>query len=612
MAKHRDIADVVADDGDLGKGLVNATPVDADALRARVDAARERRRAEKKAPAPSDNTPPAPNGEGVDLVAMLDRAVRRVTAGDLGEQGRVLEELLSPDFLDSAARQTDRGDIRQRLRALRVRGFTEDAKRIEKALDREIERVDNGRAERAAADDTARRRKVAREIAERAAAAALEEDWPIDRRGPHPAVVLGLDTTKEGRPKACHSNAFKIIRDDPRWGPRLRLNKLGDRVELHEKDVPSDTLFTTQAVEWLADNYAVQFGPETVRPVLFAVAELHGYSPVVDYLEGLPAWDGTPRIAKVLTEVLGCPDNALHQKFIRRMLISAVARALDPGCKVDTALVLIGDQGARKSTFFQALFTHSWFGSSPIPIGDKNAPIQLRSTWGYEAAEMESLSKATAEGVKQFLSEQRDLFRHIYEKSAKAWPRHSIMVATTNKVQFLVDPTGSRRFWPIEIPEGKRVDVALLTGLRSLLWAEALAAYRIATVAIAAGTLPGEDARWWLEPYEEGERATEAERFEVTDVWEDVVTNWAYTQVVPFSTADVLGKALDFELDRMDKQSEWRIGGILTRNGFRSYSELDKNRGRYVRKWKQPKARSIIAAPVDASFVQMTREGIPA
>ena len=45
------------------------------------------------------------------------------------------------------------------------------------------------------------------------------------------------------------------------------------------------------------------------------------------------------------------------------MLIAAVARIFDPGCKVDTVPIFEGAQGARKSTAVKALFD-PWFSTS--------------------------------------------------------------------------------------------------------------------------------------------------------------------------------------------------------------------------------------------------------
>lgn len=394
----------------------------------------------------------------------------------------------------------------------------------------------------------------------------------IDEDGPHSSVVGHLAASDKGVVKPCFSNVYQIFLHDPRWSD-LRLNVLGDIVERAGKDVGHEAVLTARAAAWLAQHYEIYAGALMVKEALWAVAQERAYNPVVDYLRRL-RWDHEPRIHRMLGEVLGCPESETHQIYLRRFLISAVARALDPGCKVDTALILVGKQGAKKSGFFKALFGGDWFGDSPIPIGDKDAAIQLRAVWGYEAAEMEDLSKRTAEAVKQFLSTSADLYRGLWERNARIRKRHAVLCGTTNREQFLTDDTGHRRFWPLQVPDESVIRVDLAAAWRDQVWAEAVVAFTA-------------KERWWFEREEEQARQVEVEQFAESDPWEDLFQAWLVSQMHPFTLSDVLVGALKLDPWQQDSRTVRRAGKVLRSLGWEN--QVEWSGGRAVRRWRRIK-----------------------
>ena len=93
-------------------------------------------------------------------------------------------------------------------------------------------------------------------------------------------------------------------------------------------------------------------------------------------------WDGEPRLDKWLTYYAGAPPGPYTQLVGRRFLISAMARLLDPGCKVDTMLILEGPQGAMKSSACQAL-AGKWFSDNLPDLARSDAvrlSMHLRGT----------------------------------------------------------------------------------------------------------------------------------------------------------------------------------------------------------------------------------------
>lgn len=211
--------------------------------------------------------------------------------------------------------------------------------------------------------------------------------------------------------------------------------------------------------------------------------EKNHYHPVLDYLRSLD-WDGTPRIDTLLIRYFGAEDTIYTREAIRKTLVGAVARVFNPGCKFDLVLTLISPtQGTGKSSFFKAL-GRRWFSDTFLTVNGKDSFEQLQGTWIMEMAELAGLKKADIESIKHFISKQEDTFRPAYARVAETFPRQCVFVATTNENTFLRDPSGNRRFMPVDIWNKKLVDNEELKTLLNdpdeidQIWAEAVHMFR--------------------------------------------------------------------------------------------------------------------------------------
>lgn len=185
--------------------------------------------------------------------------------------------------------------------------------------------------------------------------------------------------------------------------------------------------------------------------------EKNHYHPILDYLKSLD-WDGTPRIDNLLIHYFGAEDNIYNREAIRKTLVGAVARVFTPGIKFDLVLTLISPtQGTGKSSFFKAL-GKSWFSDTFLSVNGKDSFEQLQGTWIMEMAELAGLKKADIESIKHFISKQEDIFRPAYARVPETFPRQCVFVATTNENAFLRDPSGNRRFMPVDIWNKKLID----------------------------------------------------------------------------------------------------------------------------------------------------------
>lgn len=231
---------------------------------------------------------------------------------------------------------------------------------------------------------------------------------------------------------------------------------------------------------------------EDLRDALAAEASKRMYDRVASYLAGLE-WDGEPRMVR-LTRALCpvAPHLELAESYVTKILIAAVARRAQPGCKVDNVLVLIGDEGQLKSTVFRILAGTENFRDTSFDLNNKDAYAQIAKAWIYEWGELEAITKkADVSRVKNFLSSATDTYRVPYGRTVEDHPRRGIFIGTANGHDILVDPTSDRRWWVLEV--GDMIDVDWVEMHRDQIWAEAIARY-----------VAGEP--WWLSKLEEQER----------------------------------------------------------------------------------------------------------
>lgn len=190
-------------------------------------------------------------------------------------------------------------------------------------------------------------------------------------------------------------------------------------------------------------------------------------------------WDSIPRVNTLLIDYFGAEDNAYTRAAIRKMLCAAVARVFEPGVKFDTSLILVGEQGTYKSTFVKKLGME-WFSDTFTTVQGKESFEQIQGAWLIEMAELSGLKKAEVESIKHYISKREDMFRPAYGRTVETYKRQCVFFGTTNNKDFLRDPTGNRRFMPIDVrPEyvTKSVIDDLTQDEVDQIWAEAYQLY---------------------------------------------------------------------------------------------------------------------------------------
>jgi predicted P-loop ATPase len=208
------------------------------------------------------------------------------------------------------------------------------------------------------------------------------------------------------------------------------------------------------------------------------VVRQNTFHPIKEWLESVE-WDGVERLDTLFIDYLGTPDGLYEREATRRMMIAAVKRLYEPGCKFDECMIIAGPQGSHKSSLLARL-GGAWFSDSIKNLEGKEVGEHLQQAWIVELGELSAMKKSDAEEVKAFLSKTSDKYRVAYDRVVSEFPRRSVFFGTTNKEEFLQDMTGNRRFWPIKArPEHRKYShfEDMTDEVLHQIWAEALFAY---------------------------------------------------------------------------------------------------------------------------------------
>jgi predicted P-loop ATPase len=318
---------------------------------------------------------------------------------------------------------------------------------------------------------------------------------------------------------------------------------------------------------WVRDQLGVvNVKPATALEALIDLANENKRDALLDYFKSVPTAEGVDTIESVLIRTMGAEDSAYVRAVSKKWLIGLVARQFDPGCKMDTVLILVGDQGMAKSWFFKEIFpvelqNQAYCDSVNLLRLDKDQVTKLNRYACVELPELAGMSKADVETIKMNVTQQRADERLAYARLHAQFPRRSVFGGTTNRDDFLRDPTGGRRFWPITVT--RALDREALRALRGRLWSEAVGAY-----------LRGEE--WHLGGEEEALAREIREGFEEEDVLtekvRDVLACWPGDS--KFDDASYAMKSWQLEGSRVVRA---RLGQLLLKLG---YDLADKPRER--------------------------------
>lgn len=333
-------------------------------------------------------------------------------------------------------------------------------------------------------------------IEEKLLPAALENGWPgheavstlrtairdgkikfeRERKGWKNELARG----KEGEVKSTQANITLYVEHHEAWAGKLAYDERAHR-PLWLSPPPwggptprfLDEPDTTHAIEWFQREAKTDAKPAWVRDGFVKASMVKRFDPIQDYLSALPRWDTTERAETIFIRHLGVADTPLTRAQTRVWLLQAVKRAhatIEQPVQADYLVVLSGRQGLRKSSLLRALCPDPRFFRDHLPHLDKaDARIAAANSWIVELSEL-SVHKADRDAFKAYITCMIDQFRRPYGRDEVVCPRRCVLAGTTNEGEFLVDPTGNRRFMPMICT--RRADIDEVKAERDQLWAE--------------------------------------------------------------------------------------------------------------------------------------------
>lgn len=311
------------------------------------------------------------------------------------------------------------------------------------------------------------------------------------------------------------------------------------------------------------EQLGIKMGTDKVRDAIEVAARKHRMNAPREYLSGLE-WDGRGRLDTWLIDI--CAATEQPPEYLKAIgpcfFIAGVARTFVPGSPFHHMLVLEGGQGKYKSTMLKTLATFgrdkpvAYFADdlSFAKINDPNIAQFIQGKVIIEFAELSGLDKKQYEAVKQWITLTEDRIMKKYEKVLTYYPRQFLLAGSTNEHQWLRDPTGNRRFWPVKVCGN--IDIARAERDREQLWAEAVHRYR-------AGEA------WYIkddDPVYETVQAEQAMRM-MDDIWGESIEDHVRGQTC-VRVSDIMEKCLFIPRAQLDNSKKARVKGVLMSLGY--------------------------------------------
>lgn len=275
--------------------------------------------------------------------------------------------------------------------------------------------------------------------------------------------TFSLDSQK--KPIKCVENLSILLKSK---GISIRKNIVTKNVDVMGSKELESLDYNAQAIKIrnMTKLSHLSLSKQDTNDFLDLIANENSYSPVCDYLmDCYNDYDGGDYISplfNMLTLDTDVPQDVDFCKnlFIKWLLECAIIpfnrKTMRKLATQQGVLTLVGGQGVGKTRFpLNTILKDKpeyLITGETIDPKDKDTVLRAIGCWIFELSEFsESSTAKQQDALKSFIDRGKDKIRPPYAAKAIDEPRTCVFYATTNRTEFMQDPTGGRRWWPLAI-----------------------------------------------------------------------------------------------------------------------------------------------------------------
>ena len=362
----------------------------------------------------------------------------------------------------------------------------------------------------------------------------------VELVGPDPAVNLIREPIMEkgmkigeGKIKPCELNIFEILKNDNRLKGKFKLNDFTKEYEVDGE--PNDSIQTTKLMLFIQKHYEqIYFTHTQLGRIINYVASENKYHPVQDVLND---WAYNLDMSKapdharpeyLFTHYYRAKTgkdeyNELIQEYGKVHCLNFVMRQFEPGCECQLVPICIGPQNLGKSICTQILgIKKEFFGRGKIDFNNKDSKLILSGCALYDLDECASLVGQDYETMKSFITNPSFKIRRPYEAGVTTVEGSWVLMGNTNveALDFLSDPTGSRRFMAFRVGLGGMCRIDELREDLKYIYARAMHSY------LGIGEYEKPNRKNWFTPEIRARQESYNKQFATTDPWLPHITSF--------------------------------------------------------------------------------------